>query len=349
MGLKENFQRTSPQSKIIGSFIIPFFIGILGYVLLSYLNYSAKTSLDFSLPAKDIKAYYTNNFTIAISIYSLLILIYIGLFTKVVFPTLDNRAKVITLIVTLVAILIWLTIFIKNYYYYKGLLTTDKKSFICSATDDICITDGTIGSHSGLIRYIFNPPNSKEKMTHIPSEQFDVTNENNLTLSFWLKINYRLWMLPRFFGLDSLILLKGITLDESFITVWGLPNINQIKITVNNTHSYTTDFDFDKWYNYSIVINSKAIEFYKNATLDTTIFIEQSIFIPKLPLYIGQNTLKDMQFPGELMFLTYYNNSLTPDELYSDYKYQYAKISNLDSGLNKKITDRYLERCENDE
>ena len=46
--LSNSLKELSPQTKILISFFGPFFIGLLSYVLLTYLNYNSKNSIDFS-------------------------------------------------------------------------------------------------------------------------------------------------------------------------------------------------------------------------------------------------------------------------------------------------------------
>ncbi len=350
MGLKENFERFSPQSKIIGSFIVPFIIGVVSYTLLIILNRNANTSIDFSKSAKNINTHFSGNITVAISIFGMLNLFYLILFAKIVYPSIDNRAKVITLILTFIAMAIWITVFLKEYYHYKTLLNTDKQSFLCTITNDKCISDGTVGPHIGTERYIFKPPNSKTIKTFIPANKFNTAHKNKLTLSFWLNIKYDIWKTAKFFGKDKIIFMKGVTLENASIAVWALPNVNKIQIVIHNEYIYVADFDFDKWYNYSIVINNNTVEFYKNATLDKTIIAHNNIFVINSPIFIGRTQDNKFQkFPGELIFLTYYNDNLNPNEIYKEYKEQYDKISVMNPDINKNKIKNFLERCKNEE
>jgi len=318
MGFKNSLKGLSIRAKVLVSFFGPFFIGLLCYVLLSYLNYSSSTSLDFSQSYKNIQEAYKSQFIIAMIIYSILILTYLGVFLGTMFRNLNEKTKAVTLILTFISIAIWLTYFIRNYYYYQNLLSPSKKSFICSTTKDKCITDGTFGPYFGIKPYIFNPPNSKEVKSFIPSNQLsiDSNNTNNLTLSFWLKVDYKLWKLPRFFGKDKVVLTYG-----DIISVWLLPNINKIQINYLDNIKYVTEFDFDKWYQYSIVIDTKTLQFYKNARLEKSNVLNEQFIITRQNIYVGKNSNSSYRFfPGYLSFLTFYNNSLDITNLQKDYE-----------------------------
>jgi len=70
MGFKNSLKGLSIRAKVLVSFFGPFFIGLLCYVLLSYLNYSSSTSLDFSQSYKNIQEayYYCNDYLFNINI-----------------------------------------------------------------------------------------------------------------------------------------------------------------------------------------------------------------------------------------------------------------------------------------
>jgi hypothetical protein len=349
MGFKNSLKGLSVRAKVLASFFIPFFIGLLCYVLLSYLNYSSSTSLDFSQSYKNIQEAYQGQFIIAMIIYSILILTYLGVFLGTMFRNLNEKTKAVTLILTFISIAIWLTYFIRNYYYYQNLLSPSKKSFICSTTRDKCITDGTFGPYFGIKPYIFNPPNSKEVKSFIPSNQLnnDSNNTSNLTLSFWLKVDYKLWKLPRFFGKDKVVLTYG-----DMISVWLLPNINKIQINYLDNIKYVTEFDFDKWYQYSIVIDTRTLQFYKNARLEKSNILDNDFTFTRRNIYIGKNSNSSYRFfPGYLSFLTFYNDSLNINNLQKDYTFQYNKIKNISDNLNRynlrNIRKEDCKTCEN--
>jgi hypothetical protein len=345
MGFKNSLKGLSSGAKILLSFFGPFFIGLLCYVLLNYLNYSSTSSLDFSQSYNNIQDAYKGQFMIVMFIYILLILVYLGIFLGVMFRSLNEKTKFITLILTFISIAIWLTYFIRNYYYYQNLLSPSKKSYICSTTKDKCITDGTIGPHFGIKPYIFKPPNSKEVKIYIPSNQLDISsNSSKMTLSFWLKVDYKLWKLPRFFGNDKIVLSYG-----DLISVWLLPNINKIQINCLNNTKYVTDFDFDKWYQYSIVIDDTTLQFYKNAKLEKSNILDDTFTITRQNIYVGKTSNSSYKFfPGYLSFLTFYNDVA---DLQKDYDFQYTKIKNINDKLSrynlKNIVKENCRTCDN--
>ena len=243
----------------------------------------------------------------------------------------------------------------------KDEINVGKKSFICNPSG-ICNADGIKGPYNGTDTYVYDPQSTpgEKNNNFIPQNQFDVRNSTQFTYMFWLKIDYNKWKpisnekSGKFYGRDKIILMKGYSIETSDLIVWGLPTDDAIQFDIktnSNSKAVTlsTNFPFNQWVHYTIIVNSKIAELYKNATLEKSVVLKESVSLGKTPLYIGyypnNKTLYD-KFPGQLLFLTYNNSNLTPGEIYKIYNDEYSKIVSMDISANN-IKNSETESCAN--
>jgi len=336
--LKKTFNESPAQTKVLIALVLTFLIGLPFYSFLS------------NNPLWQIIGYLIVSIILSLIVYS---------FTN------STNEKWVVFMSLLVGIFFWLYIFINNYRKTNKEKNVGKKSFICSP-NGICKTDGTQGPYNGMDDYVFNPPDYPGKKEYrIPERQFDIRVSDRFTYMFWLKINYKEWKEKRFYNKDKIILMKGQSLDNSDLAVWALQNENAIQFDVNagdnsKIVSLSVGFPFDRWVHYSIVVNGKVVELYKNATLEQTAILDKVMSLRRTPLYLGKtpgeptpgkqkNTYK--KFPGQMLYLSYNNDNLTPGEIYDIYKSEYSKVSNMSMDLHvvdKKIPDNCSENCTNE-
>lgn len=307
---QKTFNESPAQTKVVVALVLPLFTGLPFY---SFLSYN---------PLGQLVGYSLTSFIIGWIIYG---------------ATQSPAEKWAVIIAFLVGICFWFYIFIKNYRQEQADKKTGKKSYVCSPTGT-CQTDGSEGPYNGLKKYVFNPPSSKEKPKHkIPAKQFDIRVSDRFTYMFWLKIDYFNWKKSRFYGKDKIILMKGNgDISASDLAVWALPVENAIQFDINsgdNTKpaSLSAGFPFDKWVHYAVVVNGKVVELYKNATLEQSAILDKTMSLKRSPLYLGRTANNDYhKFPGQLLYLSYNNDNLTPGDIYDIYKKEYSKVSGMD-------------------
>jgi len=324
---KKTFNESPAQTKIFVALLFPFISGLPVYSFMSA------------------------NPTGQLVTYSLITFVFGWIFYG--FTTAYNE-KWAVLMAYLVGTCFWFYVFINNYRKEKDDEKVGKKSFVCSPSGT-CATDGTKGPYNGLKKYVYTPPTKPAKPEKcfpycIPGQQFDIRISDKFTYMFWLKIDYSKWKNQSFYGRDKIILMKGNTIKNSDLVVWGLPIDDAIQFDVgtggnNKPISLSVNFPFDKWVHYTIVVNNKVVELYKNATLEQSAILTGTISLKKTPLYLGRTPNNNYnKFPGQLLYLTYNNENLTPSEIYDIYKSEYSKVSGMD--LSGHVTEKSTsEKC----
>lgn len=304
------FINSPPQTKVISSLIVPLTIGIILYSF---------------VPKSLIK----------LSVFSFLSIIVGFLIYSMNYKYNEKWAS---LLAFAVGTLIWIYIFSKEYKQELEDSITGRKSFICSPSG-VCRTDGTKGSYNGLKDYHFRPPGKKddwpEESNVIPARQFDTKITDKFTFMFWLKIDYADWK-NNDYGKDKIILLKGYNYENGNLSVWAAPTEDIIQFDIgtgtSEKLSMSLNFPFNTWVHYSVVVNSKVAEIYKNATLEQSSVLNVPIFLSQTPLYLGKTwDNRYTKFPGKMFYLTYINDNLMPGDIYENYKKEYRIISNFEN------------------
>ena len=117
---------------------------------------------------------------------------------------------------------------------------------------------------------------------------------------------------------------------------WGMGdvftrgNTNSVAKINNNTIEFTAPFK--KWVHYAIVINQNICSIYKNAVLEKTIVLENSIEeTSNINIGGNQKSQDDVLdgFPGFLQYLYYFNDALSYESIYKLYKQQYLSITGV--------------------
>lgn len=327
MNTLKKYTDSSIQTKIIISVFINF---IIGFIIYSFIDN----------PFNQLVLYSVISFVIGTLNY-----IY----------TTKNNEKFIVLVSSLIVRLTWIYIFMKKYRKVREEEKSGKKSYICSS-NNVCLKDGTYGPHDGLKKYEFRPPSRpEEKNNKIPAKEFDIRIPDRFTYMFWLNIDYKKWKNKKFYGKDKIILMKGNNdVVTSDLSVWALPieNVIQFNVCSGDNHkpvSLSTKFPFNKWVHYSIVVNGKIVELYKNATLEQSSILRKSMFLKRSPLYIGRTAKEDYsRFPGKMIYLSYNNNNLNPGEIHNIYKSEYSNVSQINDNL-KEIKECNFDSCEDNQ
>lgn len=217
-----------------------------------------------------------------------------------------------------------------------------------------------ISTSSSRLTYIIGTPISQTDLRKI-KEPFNFLNEykviskkellqtdasGSFTYSFWINITttnskenfdwFNYWKLIFYRGTevkDSIV-----DIDTQYPGFWLTPKLNNLVIVFKHNRNPSERIELiniplNTWVNISTVIEGKSVSIYINGLLDRTLNLEQSN--PNLSnnnIYIGEknsNVKKYAQFPGYLAQLTYYNYSLTSENVYDAYIY------------NKNLLDQY--------
>ena len=315
---KKTFVDSKPQTKIFISFLIPL---VVGFIIYSFITSPIIQIIVFSI----------------ISLLSGVLIYSIG----------NNYAEKWGIVTAfLVGLFYWLYVFIKNYRKQQADLDIGKKNFICNPVG-VCDIDGVKGPYNGEEQYIFSPPSKPdEKYNYIPNNQFDIRISDKFTYMFWIKIDYSKWINTNYYGRDKIILMKGNSIESSDLAVWALPVNEALQFDVgtnipNQLVSLSTNFSFDKWIHYTIVVNNKVVELYKNATLEKSALINGTISLKNTPLYLGTTPLNHEydNFPGQILYLSYNNSNLLPTDIYDIYQKEYDNISNVAEIINNNLND----------
>jgi hypothetical protein len=315
---KKTFVDSPPQTKVLVSFLIPLIAGFLVY---SFIHTPV----------------------IQLVIFSIIALLF-GLLLYSIGSNYAENWGIITAF--LVGACYWFYVFINTYRKQQSDQDIGKKIFICNPSG-VCDTDGVKGPYNGEDKYVFSPPSKPdETYNYIPKNQFDIRISDQFTYMFWIKIDYSKWISSNFYGRDKIILMKGNNIGTSDLAVWALPVNEALQFDIGTNIpgkpvSLSTNFSFDKWIHYSIVVNNKVVELYKNATLEKSALMTGTFTLKNTPLYLGrtpQNSEYD-KFPGQILYLSYNNSNLMPSEIYDIYQKEYSNISKVAEDINNNLNE----------
>lgn len=172
------------------------------------------------------------------------------------------------------------------------------------------------------------------------------------TYSFWLYVNGnkndinkdRNWYSYRYNEWKS-IFYRGTEIDKSgnmatltqYPGFWLTPNLNNMVVVFQNTgyieRIELTNIPFNKWTNYTVVVESKSVSIYIDGLFDRSISLYQNVTpMTGSKLYVAndKNASRDKKlygFAGSIAQLTYYNFALKPLDILGAYKY-YSDILN---------------------
>jgi hypothetical protein len=202
----------------------------------------------------------------------------------------------------------------------------------------ICNKKSLIVTNSRLVEELKGGYFSYSFWLYVNGNDNSVNNKNN-----WNSYRYREWKSIFYRGnpIDSRGDLTNLIQYPGF---WLTPIYNNLVIVFQNG-SYVERLEinnvpFNKWTNYSIVVETKSVSIYINGLLDRTLNLYQSITIMNgYNLYITNDKYasKDKNsfgFAGNIAELIFYNYALTQTDIYKSYLY-YKKI--LDNYQNKVI------------
>ena len=308
---KKEFQKiyySDPTTKIFIALMVPILFGFIIYTFIPSL-------------------------LIQIIVFSI-ISILSGIFFYIIGNNYSEKWAIISAF--LVGTTYWIYVFIIQYRKQQENEKIGKKSFICNPTG-VCNTDGIKGPYDGKTQYMYTT--KTEQTNYIPNYLFSTNINDKFTYMFWIKIDYTDWINKNYYGRHKIILMKGNEIDTSDLVIYALPVNESIQFDIGNNSnkkvSISSNFSFDKWIHYTVVLNNKVIEVYKNATLEKSAIVNDNIQLKETPLYIGKtpdNSISDY-FPGSLLYLSYVNSSLLPSEIYDIYQKEYSNISNFSQNI----------------
>ncbi len=227
---------------------------------------------------------------------------------------LTPQGKIVVVTAFLISYLGWMYVFYGQYVLEQKRQMAGHKSFICNP-NGICENDGTIGVHLGNRDYAYRGLNN------IPSSELSMKNPHAFTLLFWLKVDYHTWGKMR---QNKIVLFK-----ESNLNVKLEKETNEIVFNVNDSE-IKLEYPFDKWVHYTIVVNKRTFELYKNSKLEKSNVLENNFNLSHTPIFIGRSNIGGVsKFPGEMMYLTYQNTPILPREVRDIYQNEYSSVSKI--------------------
>ena len=197
--------------------------------------------------------------------------------------------------------------------------------------------------------------------------------------SFWLYVNGnkndinkdRNWYSYRYNEWKS-IFYRGTEIDKNgnmatltqYPGFWLTPNLNNMVIVFQNSgyieRIEVTNIPFNKWMNYTVVVEAKSVSIYIDGRFDRAISLYQNVTpMNGSKLYVAndRNISKDKNlygFAGSIAQLTYYNFALIPQDIFGAYNYYASILQTYQSSIDiekpyilpKLITnsDFYLEK-----
>jgi hypothetical protein len=180
------------------------------------------------------------------------------------------------------------------------------------------------------------------------SNSLNTDNWNSYRTNEWKSIFYRGNSINSDGDLSTLIQYPGF---------WLTPKSNSMVIVFQNgkyiERLEITNIEFNKWNNFTVVVQGKSISVYINGLLDRTLNLYQSVTLMNgYSIYVTSdlksstttniNTKEKMcGFAGNLAELIYYNYALTPNDIYKSYIYYKPIVDNYQSKLYIKNTYNY--------
>ena len=145
---------------------------------------------------------------------------------------------------------------------------------------------------------------------------------------------------------------SGNDYDDSTIQypgVWLSPNLETISFDFNNGEDTLEKLElpiseYNKWTNYSLVLNNNILSVYQNGKLENTIMLNQkTISFKNFNVYLGTQGLEGSGFPGYLAYFTYFNDVYNSDVIYDLYKHYKKKMDKYIKLENDYLTSQMLE------
>jgi len=186
--------------------------------------------------------------------------------------------------------------------------------------------------------YIDNPNN----ISGSSSPTANSITWNNFRYNEWKSVFYRGTEIPLTGDLSSVVQYPG---------VWFTPVLNNMVIVFQNGNIIerleVTNVPFNKWVNYFIVLEQKAVSIYIDGLLNRTLNLYQNISSDtnQSSIYVGNDALinsdKLSGFAGYIAQLIYYDYALTPSDIYQSYLFYKIIIDNYQENINNKKSYNY--------
>ncbi len=189
--------------------------------------------------------------------------------------------------------------------------------------------------------------------------------------SFWIYLNKPQTSEPLYRNNEwKSIFYRGTPLDNKntlltqYLGVWLTPNNESLAFVFQQNGGQTESFeltnvDFNKWTHYYVGVSPKSINIYKNGKLEVSSSIQQSaISMNDYGLFITsdhslaqiddisnatinqeEDIIYNTGFDGYLSYLTYYEYTLTPNEIINSINIYKNNINNFENSRKNKIED----------
>lgn len=131
--------------------------------------------------------------------------------------------------------------------------------------------------------------------------------------------------------------------------VWLNPNLEVISFKFNNGEDVIEQIDLDittynKWVNYSVVLNKNVVSVYENGKLENTIMLKQKNISTKLlNVYLGSQGIENNGFPGYLSYFTYFNEVYNSDDINKLYHFYKIKMDKYIKMENNYLVNQMLD------
>jgi hypothetical protein len=144
----------------------------------------------------------------------------------------------------------------------------------------------------------------------------------------------------------------GNNFDNTLIQypgVWLSPNLESLVIDFNNGEDISEKIQlniskFNKWVNYSIVLNNNIVNIYENGKLENTVMLNQKIISShNYNVYLGSQGKENNGFPGYLAYFSYFNESMNSDKIYDLYLHYKKKMDKYIKLENNYLNSQMLE------
>lgn len=186
-----------------------------------------------------------------------------------------------------------------------------------------------------IFRYI--EPNTGKATSYIPGYNFNETNGQQYTFSFWMFIDGKRWDYR--FGEWKHIFHRGTApetdgdmggenvkitkLINQLPGFWISPKENKLNCVIttrtNEERLTIDDIPINKWMNIVVTIDNTSVSLYKDGLLHRTIILMDRINSSKDAVYVNYFG----GFAGKMAYLQFFNRVLTPTDimkLYQEYK-----------------------------
>jgi hypothetical protein len=184
---------------------------------------------------------------------------------------------------------------------------------------------------------IINKNNFKEERSGVMTYNFWLyvysfdNNKNNNTIDYDIRDDEDSW---------KHIWHKGNSVIESdydnsliqYPGVWLSPNLESLMIDFNNGEDISEKIQlniskFNKWINYTIVLNNNIVNVYEDGKLENTVMLNQKMISShNYHVYLGSQGKEKNGFPGYLAYFSYFNEAMNSDKIYDLYLHYKKKM-----------------------